>query len=312
MKVKLTIDAGTSNSRIRAWDMKNHFVTEMKTSYGVKIGKNKFKEELENSVKEILEKNNFQCDNIIASGMITSPLGLLEVPHIGIPASDKELRSNLKEIEFLNMKMYLIPGLKAKKKFLGKYDLNQIDIIRGEEAEIVGVVKLLEKAKDSVVILPGSHNKFIELDSEGKIVDFSSTLSGEILAALIKDTIMSSSISVFADKMNEKFLKIGFEAAREFGFSEAVFVTRGMDLSNKLINEEKFSYLLGVILYEDLISLEKNFLSKKNRVIVAGKGNIAAGLVSLLKTYYPKIEVIQLESQMLSPLGALEIGKEVL
>lgn len=312
MKVKMTIDAGTSNSRIRAWDLNDTLITELKTSYGVKIGKEKFKKELENSMLEILKKNKFECERVIASGMITSRLGLLEIPHLNTPVSIEDLKSNLKEIEFLNMKMYLIPGIKTKKYFLEKYKLNQSDIIRGEESELIGALKLFPETNNSIVILPGSHNKFIEVDSKGKILDFSSTLSGEILEMLIKNTILNKSISDFSATVNEEFLKIGFESCRESGFTESTFMTRTMDLFNNLTAEEKFSYLLGCVLCEDLISLNKNFLNKRERVIIAGRGNIAEGLEILLKIYHPNLEVIKLESQVLSPIGALEIGRDIL
>lgn len=312
MKVRMTVDAGTSNSRIRAWDLDNKLIIELKTSYGVKIGKERFKKELENSVLEILEKNNFECKKIIASGMITSPLGLLEIPHLNTPISIEDLRENLKEIDFLNMKMFLIPGIKTKKYFLKKYELNQSDIIRGEESELIGVLKLLPETKNSIVILPGSHNKFIEVDLKGNILDFSSTLSGEILDTLIKNTILNKSISDFSKTVDEKFLKIGFESCRDSGFTEATFITRTIDLFNELTDEEKFSYLLGCILCEDLISLNKNFLNRKNKVIIAGKGNIAEGLEILLKTYYENCKIIKLESTLLSPIGALEIGKDII
>ena len=51
MKKIVTIDAGTSNLRIRIVEGKN-MIFEKKENYGVKIGKEKFKNELYKLLKE--------------------------------------------------------------------------------------------------------------------------------------------------------------------------------------------------------------------------------------------------------------------
>ena len=59
MKKIVTIDAGTSNLRIRIVEGKN-IIFEKKENYGVKIGKEKFKNELYKLLKECIKENKIE------------------------------------------------------------------------------------------------------------------------------------------------------------------------------------------------------------------------------------------------------------
>lgn len=44
-------------------------------------------------------------------------------------------------------------------------------------------------------ILPGSHNKFVSVDREGKITGCLTSISGELLASITNDTIIAKSVN---------------------------------------------------------------------------------------------------------------------
>ena len=76
MKKIVTIDAGTSNLRIRIVEEKK-IIFERKENYGVKIGKEKFESELYKLLQECIEENKIEKEDIeciIFSGMRTSAL----------------------------------------------------------------------------------------------------------------------------------------------------------------------------------------------------------------------------------------------
>src|SRR5699024_6896132 len=95
----LSIDSGTTNSRIYLVDYNNQNVIDVvKKNIGIKNtainGSNSvLKEEISNGIMEIIKRNNCTSDDInyiVASGMITSNLGILEVPYIESPCKYKD------------------------------------------------------------------------------------------------------------------------------------------------------------------------------------------------------------------------------
>ena len=85
----ITIDGGTTNTRCILWNSSRQRIDEQKREVGVRntaIDGNNSK--LKNAVKEcleqLLEDHSLTYDNInhiIASGMITSDVGIVVVPH---------------------------------------------------------------------------------------------------------------------------------------------------------------------------------------------------------------------------------------
>src|SRR5690554_127957 len=91
----ILIDSGTTHSRIRLVSLWSSKVKDViKRAVGVRNtaidGNNqKLRNMISQAVEEIITKNALQTDQvkyIIASGMITSNLGLYEIPHISAPA----------------------------------------------------------------------------------------------------------------------------------------------------------------------------------------------------------------------------------
>lgn len=309
MRRIITIDAGTSNLRIRLIENKK-IILEKKSTDGIKIGKDKFNENLHKVLNTILIEKKLKKDEIdciIASGMLTSSLGLKEVPHILTPVSLEKLKNNLDYYQLGEFKILLIPGIKVVKDYFKEEGIKNIDVMRGEETEIFGIVsKKIEK--DFLVVLPGSHNKIVEV-KENEVVDFFTTMSGEIYEVLTKYTILKNSINEnYCNEINEKFLMLGYKACRKYGFNQATFILRGMDLSQKLTINEKTNYLLGVAVAEDILIIEQNeYYKKYKNIFIAGDSIISRALKVILEKleFFEKVSSI-LEND-LSVKGALEI-----
>ena len=313
MKKIVTIDAGTSNLRIRIVEGKN-IIFERKENYGVKIGKEKFENELYKLLKECIKENGIEKEEIeciIASGMITSALGLLEIEHLHVPVSLEKFSKNIKKIKFFEFEIHLITGIKVEKKYFREEHLKSIDVIRGEEVEVFGILEEIKVEEPTLVILPGSHNKFIEV-SDGNIVDLLTTMSGEIYDVMTRYTILKTSVDEkFADKIEKKYLSLGNRAGRKYGINQGSFMLRGLDLSEKLTINEKSNYLLGLVLSEDISSLEKNgYLTKYKKIIRAGGNIIAKGLFELLADMNLDNDIQVIISSELATRGALKIWEE--
>ena len=104
----ITIDGGTTNTRCILWNSSRQRIDEQKREVGVRntaIDGNNSK--LKNAVKEcleqLLEDHSLTYDNInhiIASGMITSDVGIVVVPHLTAPADLEQIARSTVAIGF--------------------------------------------------------------------------------------------------------------------------------------------------------------------------------------------------------------------
>ena len=102
----ITIDTGTTNTRTFLWDENRNMIAGEKAEVGVRNtaidGNNdRLKKAVHDCLERLLENNNLTYNNIsrvMACGMITSNVGLVEVPHVTAPAGLKELAQQAKSI----------------------------------------------------------------------------------------------------------------------------------------------------------------------------------------------------------------------
>ena len=100
MKIYITIDGGTTNTRI-SLVKDNEILATDKYQIGARasIGDNSaLKQTIKDGIKAILEKTGYVESDVIsvlASGMITSEYGLVKLDHITLPCSIKELKENM-------------------------------------------------------------------------------------------------------------------------------------------------------------------------------------------------------------------------
>lgn len=305
-KCIITLDVGTTNSRIRSW-IGNILEEEIKIPIGVKSDKKILTSKIQENINILKNKKN-KIEGIIASGMITSNLGLCHIDHLTLPVTLNKLAENIEKKEICGIPIYYITGIKTAQKL---DELNLNDVIRGEEVEVFGILKKLQIKEECIIILPGSHNKFILVNKNHEILDFSTTISGELLEIITKNSILKTSLdSSFCHELNYKFLQKGYFFSKEKGFGKALFSLRSLDLFNKLSLNEKSSYLLGIIIQQDIESLILNkFLTKERTVIIGGAGNFVKAMDYLLKENIPDVKVKIINDNKLSSIGALEIAR---
>src|SRR5215469_2272018 len=78
---------------------------------------------------------------VLVAGMLTSPLGFLEVPHVLAPAGVAKLAENVLMKTFARvtpLPFFLVPGVRIGRAPCELSDVAHSDVIRGEETEIVG------------------------------------------------------------------------------------------------------------------------------------------------------------------------------
>lgn len=300
----LTIDGGTTNTRI-ALVRENQITDRMKLHVGARKGMedgNLLRETVKEGISEMLRRNGMETGEItriLASGMITSEFGLVNLPHMTAPVGVKELHETMYETvleDISPIPFVFIRGVKTETE-----ELESTDMMRGEETEMAGLWM-----GEGVYILSGSHSKIIKTDEKGRIVAFKTMLTGEMIAALAEHTILKSTVELKKQAVHGEFLRKGYEYARKNGINDGLFKVRVLKNIFGRDAGEVYNFFMGVILCDEV---EHVLGQKPERICVSGQTQIKEALTALLGqlTDTPVVMVGDQQSENATAVGAIRI-----
>lgn len=329
MKV-ITIDTGTTNTRVKLWNG-DQVIASANIEVGVRNtainGNNQLlKQGVKNAIQQTIAAAGVNEDAIqllLASGMITSNVGLYELAHLEAPVSIEKLAEGmaLRIIEEVSAKpIWFIPGIKNNQKTVHIDNCFKMDIMRGEETETFGALEKLNIHGPCVMILTGSHTKFISIDEQNQVVGSVTTLAGELLSVLTKTTILANSLnSAFAESDNPAMILKGALSEREFGFNRGCFMVRLLDQFSETSRNDRANFLLGLVYGNDLTVLKKAIVGNALKadpsypIIIGGIGVVRDTLKILLEQDdFFKGEILTLDEKDVSDLagfGAIHIAR---
>ena len=288
-KVYLIIDCGTTNLRVTLLDENKNPVDTVKGEGGVRHtaidGHNgRLRTMLHDCMEQVFTRNGYTMADVercVASGMITSNMGLLEIPHVVAPAGAAELRAAMQEKVFEDIAPFPIAFIPGVRNFAGQVDLenfSEMDMMRGEEVEAVGLYKLLAPKGAAMFVLPGSHNKFVAMDAQGRIMGCMTSISGELLDAVTHHTILADAVGhsfVAADAYNAEMAKAGARESAVSGLGRAAFAGRILNTLGGKARSDIQSYLLGATLALDVQAMQAYIGDQENvEAYVAGKAPV--------------------------------------
>lgn len=317
MNLMLVIDGGTTNLRVTAVDAADHRVlARASADGGVRVtaveGHNgHLKQSLKRCIDEVLAESRASVTEItqcVAYGMITSNMGLKEIPHLIAPAGIRELHSGMRQAlfpEILPVPFTFIPGVKNIADGADPGAVSRMDMMRGEETEAVGLFDLLRPGKTAVFVLPGSHNKFVRMDGQGRILGCMTSVSGELLDAVSHHTVLADSVGrgfCSAETYSREWVVRGAEECARSGLGRAAFAGRILNVLSGLKTEEIQSWLLGAVLTEDVRAL-KAFADPKgvDTVYVAGKAPLQEAFCDVMKAN--GIEALPVDTMQSGQMG---------
>lgn len=318
----LVIDSGTTNSRIRLCNEERVIksVTIQAGARDVSISGSSeiLKKALKDGIEDIYKNCTLETKDIeaiIASGMITSNVGLVEIPHIPSPAGILQLSQNLSSFRFpeiIDKDILFIPGVKTG--FSEGNLLDDMDIMRGEEAEVFGYLgEDAEKESDEILFMHyGSHHKCIKV-SGGKISECRTAITGELMMAAYQDTILKSSLIPIDEIIPVvEWVRKGVDAVEASGFGRALFSIRILDVMEKRNKQVTTSFYLGTLLALDLELVSTLITEETKGLVLYGKTLFPSITESIIKERYPKVGILIIdeeEADLLSVKGAIKIYK---
>jgi len=177
-------------------------------------------------------------DKVLLSGMIGSRQGWKEAPYLPCPAGSAELAAALVDIGFDWARVKLVPGLS------GTDESGVADVMRGEEAQVMGVPALLRDG--GLACLPGTHSKWVRVEG-GRITGFTTHMTGEVFAALRGHTILGRMMRD-GPADGAPFDAGIARSAEPGGLLHHLFGVRALALADRLKETESPAYLSGILI----------------------------------------------------------------
>ena len=290
-KCYLVIDCGTTNLRVKLLDENKNLVDAVKAEGGVRHtsidGHNgRLRTMLKESIDAVLAKTGHAAEDVIkcvASGMITSGLGLLEIPHLPSPVTVEDMKNGMREQVFPDIAPFPIAFIPGTRNFAGKVDMDNfggMDMMRGEEVEAVG-------KGPALFVLPGTHNKFVSMGENGEILGCMTSISGELLDAITHHTIIADAVGhsfVAVDQYDSDMAKAGAWECASSGLGRAAFAGRILSTLGGKEKDKIQSYLLGAVMALDVKAMQSFVDGIENmNVYVAGKDPIQRCMCDVLE-----------------------------
>ncbi|MCU9613054.1 2-dehydro-3-deoxygalactonokinase [Caldibacillus lycopersici] len=321
----IMIDSGTTNSRIRLVDANSRVVDVVKKNVGIKNiaidgRKELLSDALREGMKELFVRNHCKQQEvkyIVASGMITSNLGLYEVPYVCGPANLGDFAKGAKldiSPQLMNIPCIYIPGMKNKLTATAEEQLeniDQLDVMRGEEVETFGLLEQLRLHGKGMMVLPGSHTKFVMVDDR-TITSCLSTLCGEAISVLGTDTILRDSLNKdLLSTVEKKFLLMGVKAAQVHGLTRALYHVRLMHLFLPADETERTNYFVGALIGADIAALISRVdLSQFDWLVIGGGNPLRTAFTTVFSELFAGkiIEATDEQVEHSTVIGAKMIG----
>lgn len=334
-----TIDCGTTNTRVYIVDEKGNVVKRASKKIGVRdTAINGNNQALKEGIREVfqqaineagIKESEISC--ILSSGMITSEIGLVEIPHLWAPCNINTLAENLtpyhdEEVFPASIPFYFVRGIKNifDPKTVSMEQVGTLDFMRGEEAQIAGLVEDPEVKLPCVVIILSSHTKFIPVDEKQNILGSVTTLSGQLYEAILAETFVGKSVRSEdnfddTDYFNANVVENAYREINQSGFLRALMYVRFLDTLVHSPWYDRKLFAESLLAAEDMKALhqvkELTHLSSSNFILV-GKTRRCLIYKHLLEQMINdkslKVNIIDDEEKIdqLSIRGAISLAKK--
>lgn len=236
----------------------------------------------------------------ILSGMIGSTLGWAVADYLPCPAGRDELKAALLTVD---KEVRIVPGLRTRGPF------GASDVMRGEETQILGWLHA-DPARlkgRQVVCHPGTHAKWA-ICRDGRIVDFLTSMTGELYAVLTKHSVLATSAPPFDDKgVDDKAFDEGLAAAGDGGgLASRLFSARARVVADGKPADGSASYLSGLIIGADVAAAPGLLGVKGAPVAVLGEPHLCRSYARALTAAGVDASIHEGDAASIAGLTALQ------
>ena len=275
----ITIDCGTTNSRAYVVDEKGYIYGKAAKQVGVKDtaqtgSRDLLRAGLREIVAEAVEQSGIVKSDIravLGAGMITSEIGLREIPHHMAPCSLDDLAGSITRADDVDIidgiPVYFVRGIKNYMDASARLPVEQVgelDFMRGEEVQLAGLLARDDVQLPATAVILSSHTKFNALDENGRVLGSLTTLSGQLRAAILDNTFVGKSVEKRenAEEKPENYFdpEIVCHAARwiqEVGLVRALMFPRFLEVLLDTKWYERSLFFDALIAAEDMLAIQQ-------------------------------------------------------
>jgi 2-dehydro-3-deoxygalactonokinase len=228
---------------------------------------------------------------VIASGMVGSAQGWLEVPYVAAPASPESVAQGMRHAAGPHgRQVAIVPGVLQ--------DGRTPNVMRGEETQVFGALSIAPDifgaAGEGIVVLPGTHSKWVHVQ-EGRIVSFLTFMTGEMYAVLRQHSILGRLMQDEGALDPQGFDRGLSEAAEENagGLLSSLFSVRTLGLTGRLRQSQLGDYLSGLLIGHEINEARRLFAAQLD----TGCPLILIGADELCRRYEPALSSFSLRVQ---------------
>ena len=157
-----------------------------------------------------------------------------------------------------------------------------------------------------IFVLPGSHSKIIRTDRDGRVVSFSTMLTGEMLMSLSQSTILKDAVDISIGEFDREHLIWGCKFAIEEGLNKSLFKVRILKNAFKANPVQVYSFFVGAVLSDEIRSILSDGCRE---VVIGGNHQIKEATATLIKALSNKSVTTLSDSEVAASttIGAISI-----
>jgi len=232
----ITIDWGTTNRRVFALDRSGAVTNRQADALGVAAVPAGGFPSLIADLRRVHGDRLF-----LLAGMIGSTRGWVEAPYVPCPLTLDALVGQLAWVE---------PGRTAIVPGACLANGDRVDVMRGEEVQLLGAVAAGLVPANAGLCHPGTHAKWAEL-KDGALVNFRTVMTGEIFALLRDHSILAAHMT--GEAVDGHAFREGVRRGfADHALTADLFGTRARILLGRLNPEHATSYVSGLLIGADI------------------------------------------------------------
>ncbi len=264
------IDCGTTNTRVYILNNRNQKIGQGERRVGVRNtsmtgSKDALRQGVCEAVAEAAKNAGIEVRDlsfVIASGMITSEIGLKEIPHLVAPVGLRELTEGVEavaagEVIPIDVPVLFVRGVRNDYGEAILKNIRNVDFMRGEETQVIGILEEFNVKEPLNIIVLSSHTKLIHVDANGRIAASLTSLSGQLYEAICKESMIGKSL---AENHSEKSGGYSFneivdtaaEVVGEVGLDRGIMIPRFLQVLLQTDSNERNLFMDAAVAADDM------------------------------------------------------------
>jgi 2-dehydro-3-deoxygalactonokinase len=219
---------------------------------------------------------------VVISGMASSSVGWISLPYSRLPFDLNGQDAVVERLKLDDHPILLISGVR-----------DELDVMRGEETELLGLMQLPEAralASRCIAVLPGTHSKHVNI-AGGKIVSFRTAMTGELFSVLASHSVLRHSVCSgdrspslprqAAGPAREAFVQ-GVQQSLESDLPSSLFRVRTRQLLQGEPPALNAAYLSGLLIGSEVGALRRRNLDEP--IVLCAGSAVAEWYAAALET----------------------------